>query len=199
MSLSCVLVAERGHLSPRRRMPSAGDFGYNTSAMQSYPSVDEPTFREAMRRLATGVAVVTTRLEGKLYGITVNAFCSVSLDPPLVLVCIDQLSRARSLIAESHVFAISILSWQQQFVADRFAARAPLVDTAFTGVPYRIAITGAPVLARSLAWADCQLSQTVPAGDHAIFVGAVVAVGVEADDEPLLFYNARFERLRPRS
>ena len=180
-------------------MPSAGDFGYNTSAMQSYPPVDEASFREAMSRLATGVAVVTTSLEGKLYGVTVNAFCSVSLDPPLVLVCIDQLSRSRHLIAESHVFAVSILSWQQQFVADRFAARAPLVDTAFTGVPYSIAITGAPVLARSLAWADCQLSQSLTAGDHAILVGAVIAAGVAGDGEPLLFYSGRFERLRPRS
>ena len=162
------------------------------------PAVDEANFRRAMSCLATGVTVVTTSLEGKLYGVTVNAFCSVSLDPPLVLICIDQLSRSRHSIEESGIFAVNILSWQQQFAADRFAARAPLVDTAFTGIPYRKAVTGAPVLSGSLAWADCRLSQIVAAGDHAIFVGAVVAVGLDADQEPLLFHRSRFERLRPR-
>lgn len=166
--------------------------------MQSDPTVEEAAFRQAMSRFASGVTVVTTTLQDQLYGVTVNAFCSVSLAPPLVLVCIDRLSRSSHLIAESGIFAASILSWQQQFLADRFAARAPLVDTSFTGVPCRTAVTGAPVLEGSVGWVDCRVSRTVDAGDHVIFLGAVVAVGAEDEGEPLLFYRSRFERLATR-
>jgi len=167
--------------------------------MDAHPKVDETAFRQAMGRFATGVTVITTSVDGKLYGLTVNAFCSVSLEPPLVLVCIDRLSRSCQLLAESGMFAVSILAWKQQFLADRFAARAPLVDTAFTGVPYRLATTGAPVLAEAIAWADCRVSQTVPAGDHDVYIGSVLAVGVEEEGEALLLHRGRFERLRERA
>lgn len=164
--------------------------------MHAQPPVDEGAFRQAMSRFATGVTVVTTSVEGRLYGITVNAFCSVSLEPPLVLVCIDRLSRSCQLIAESGVFAVNVLAWEQQFVADRFAARAPLVDTAFTGAPYRLGVTGAPILSEATAWTDCRVSQTVNAGDHDIYVGSIEAVGIQEEGEPLLLYRGRFERLR---
>lgn len=167
--------------------------------MEAYSPVDDTTFRQAMGRFATGVTVVTTMVGGKLHGVTVNAFCSVSLVPPLALVCIDRLSRSCQLISESGAFAVNMLSWQQQFLADRFAGRAPLVDASFTGVPYHVAATGAPVLSDAIAWADCRVIHTVPAGDHDVYIGSVLAVGAGEDAEPLLLYRGRFERLRERA
>lgn len=164
--------------------------------MEPHPPLDEARFRRAMAQFATGVTVVTTALEGRLHGLTVNAFCSLSLDPPLTLVCIDQLSKSRHLIADSGFFAVNILSWQQQFLADRFAARAPLVNTAFDGVPYVTGATSAPILKGASAWADCRLLQTTVAGDHVIFVGNVIAADWDETQEPLLFYQSRFVRLR---
>jgi flavin reductase (DIM6/NTAB) family NADH-FMN oxidoreductase RutF len=155
-------------------------------------------FRQAMGRFGTGITVVTTSVDGGLYGLTVSAFCSVSLDPPLALVCIDHLSRSCQLLAESGVFAVNVLAWEQQFLADRFAARGPLVDTAFTGVPYHLARTGAPILSGAIAWADCRVTQTVPTGDHDVFIGSVLSVGVEEGGEPLLLYRGHFERLKER-
>jgi len=164
--------------------------------MEPHPPLDEARFRRAMAQFATGVTVVTTAMEGRLYGLTVNAFCSLSLDPPLTLVCVDQLSRSQHLIGESGCFAVNILSWQQQFLADRFAGRAPLVNTAFDGVPYVTGATGAPILKGAAAWADCRLLQSTAAGDHVIFVGNVVAADWDETQEPLLFYQSRFARLR---
>ena len=158
---------------------------------------DRQQFRNVMGRFATGVTVVTTALEGKLHGITVSSFCSVSLEPPLVLVCIDQTARSRPLIAESGIFAVNVLTWQQQFLADRFAGRGPLVNTTFDGVPYGAGTTGAPVLRDVAAWVDCRVTQTELVGDHIIFVGQVVDAGMDEALEPLLYFQGRFHRLPP--
>lgn len=163
--------------------------------MDEQPLIDVPRFRQVMSHLATGVTVVTTAQRGELHGLTVNAFCSVSLQPLLVLISIDELSRSCQLIAESGIFAVNVLGWQQQFLADRFSGRAPLVDTAFGGVPYFIAQTGAPVLKRSVGWLDCRVTERFVAGDHMLFLGVPIAGDVDETAEPLLFYQSRFSRL----
>lgn len=154
-------------------------------------------FRTVTGHFATGVTVVTTALEGRLHGITVSAFCPLSLEPLLVLVCIDQAAHSRHLIAESSIFAVNILTWQQQFLADRFAGRGPLVNTAFDGVPYTTASTGAPILKGVLAWADCRVTHTELLGDHVLFVGQAVDAGVERTQDPLLYFQSRFTHLPP--
>ena len=158
--------------------------------------MDEALFRQVMSHFASGVTVVTTRLGDTLRGLTVNAFCSLSLEPMLVLVCIDQVAQSRHLISGSGIFAVNILSWRQQFLADRFAGRALPVDDAFSDVPYNTAATGAPIVDGSLAWLDCRVVQSLPAGDHVIFVGEVEAAGLDESQEPLLYYQSRFSRLR---
>ena len=157
----------------------------------------EPITDQALRKMrglfASGVTVVTTVHEGKLRGVTVSAFSAVSLNPPLVLVCIANESESREWIAEGGVFAVSILSDEQEFLSERFAARAPTVNARFDGVPYHTAITGSPILAGSLAWYDCRVEATHDGGDHTIFIGRVEAVGFGADGKlPLVYFANRY-------
>jgi flavin reductase (DIM6/NTAB) family NADH-FMN oxidoreductase RutF len=140
---------------------------------------------------------VTTVHEGKLRGVTVSAFSSVSLNPPLVLICIANESESKEWIAESGIFAVNILSDEQEFLAERFAARAPLVNAHFDGVPYHTAITGSPILTESVAWYDCRVEAMHDGGDHAIFIGRVEAIGVGVETKsPLVYFANRYAGVR---
>ena len=157
----------------------------------------EPLTDQALRKMrglfASGVTVVTTVHEGQLRGVTVSAFASVSLNPPLVMMCLANESESKDWIAESGVFAVNILSDEQEFLSERFAARAPIVNGRFDGVPYNTAITGSPILAKSLAWYDCRVEATHDGGDHTIFIGRVEAVGFGAEGkQPLLYFANRY-------
>src|SRR5512139_777968 len=161
----------------------------------------EPLTDQALRKMrglfASGVTVVTTVQEGKLRGVTVSAFASVSLNPPLVMVCLANESESKEWIAESGIFAVNILSDEQEFLSERFAARAPIVNTRFDGVPYHTAITGSPILADSLAWYDCRVEARHDGGDHTIFVGRVEAVGFGAEGkQPLVYFANRYAGVR---
>jgi flavin reductase (DIM6/NTAB) family NADH-FMN oxidoreductase RutF len=161
----------------------------------------EPITDQALRKMrglfASGVTVATTIHDGKLRGVTVSAFSSVSLDPPLVLVCIANESESKEWIAESGVFAVNILSDEQEFLAERFAARAPLVNAHFDGVVYHTAITGSPILIDSLAWYDCRVEATHDGGDHTIFIGHVEAAGFGAESKsPLMYFANRYAGVR---
>ncbi len=155
---------------------------------------------EVMRKVrslfASGVAVVTTARENHLHGITVSAFTAVSLDPPLVLICIANEAASREMIAESKLFAVNILSDEQEFLSERFAARAPLVNESFEGVPYHVEVTGSPILEGVVAWYDCHLEAVHAAGDHTIFVGKVAAIGIgDNSRQPLIYFARQYNRL----
>src|SRR5262249_40255099 len=129
-------------------------------------------------------------------GATVTAFTVVSLAPPLVLASLDRETRTAHAVTASGVFAVSVLDRADEFLADRFAGRGPLPDARFTGVPHELAATGSPILRNALAWSDCRLAATHDGGDHLIFVGEVVALGVGADtDDPLLTYEGAYRRI----
>jgi flavin reductase (DIM6/NTAB) family NADH-FMN oxidoreductase RutF len=153
------------------------------------PLTDQ-TFRKLRGLFASGVTVVTTEHDGTLRGVTVSAFSSVSLDPPLVLVCIANESESKAWMAESGIFAVNILSDEQEFLSERFAARAPLVNAHFDGVPYHTAITGSPILDGSIAWYDCRVDAMHDGGDHTIFIGRVEAIGLGDERKPPLMYFA---------
>ncbi len=161
--------------------------------------VEELDLRDVRRRWASGIAVVTT-IDGAGYrGATVSAFAAVSLEPPLVLVCLDHSGRMSDLVRESGVFAVSILEREQEFLAERFAGRAPVPDIRFTGVPHRLAPNGCPVLESAHAWLTCRISAVHDGGDHVIVIGAVEDAGVGPEtDDPLLTYEARYRRLEVR-
>jgi flavin reductase (DIM6/NTAB) family NADH-FMN oxidoreductase RutF len=150
-------------------------------------------FRATLGAFATGVTVITTRGEAHDYGMTATAFSSVSLDPPLVLVCVITGSAGADLIPRNGVFAANILSSGQEAISNYFASRdRPKGRDAFAEIPHREIATGAPVIDDVAAFLDCRLAETHEAGDHLIFIGEVVALGVDPEAEPLLFHGSRY-------
>jgi flavin reductase (DIM6/NTAB) family NADH-FMN oxidoreductase RutF len=131
-----------------------------------------------MGRFATGVTVVTTRSDKGLSGLTVNSFCSVSLDPPLVLVCVDLTSNTLSYIRESAAFAVNILTNQQEDFSRCFATSTEERYTYFCHASFHVAATGSPILDGTLAFIDTRVVAEYPGGDHVIFLGQVEAMGV---------------------
>jgi flavin reductase (DIM6/NTAB) family NADH-FMN oxidoreductase RutF len=166
-------------------------------ASQSSIVLTDANLRKLRGLFASGVTAVTTALDGKLRGVTVSAFTSVSLDPPLVLIALASENTSCEMIAESGVFAVNILSEEQEFLSERFAARAPIVNEEFEGVPYHVEVTGAPILEGSAAWYDCRVAATYEGGDHTIFVGQVEAIGFgDQDRRPLIYFANHYARLR---
>ena len=159
-------------------------------------AVEGPLLRLAMRRWATGVTVVTTRTPAGFHGITVNSFTSLSLDPPLCLICIDRRARAHEEIARAGAFAVNILSDQHEEIAARFAGRRPDLADPFTGLALTAAPSGAPVFAGVVSYLDCAVHEQLAGGDHTIFVGRVAHAAAGPEDErPLLFYGGTFQRV----
>jgi len=151
-------------------------------------------FKEAMAALPAGVVVVGARDEDGLRGLTASSFTSVSLEPPLVLVCLDRHTRTRDAVATSAQFTVSVLERSQEFVAERFAGRAPQVGPAWRDVPHDLGASGLPVVRGCVAWFECVLRELYPAGDHDIAVGDVTAAG-RGPGEPLLLWDREFWRL----
>ncbi|MBW2541788.1 MAG: flavin reductase [Deltaproteobacteria bacterium] len=148
--------------------------------------------KNAFARRATGVTVVTARAGERIHGMTVSAFAEVSLEPPLVLICIDQSAKTHALIEEGGVFAVNILARGQEALADRFATREE--EARFSDLECESAATGAPLLAGCVAQLDCRLASAHESGDHTIFVGEVVGVRL-SDGEPLVFYDRNYRGL----
>lgn len=158
-------------------------------------TIDSATFRAVMGRFATGVTVVTTCNGPQRYGITVNAFCSVSLDPPLVLVCIERTSMVRDILARSGFFAVNLLSEAQQDLSTCFASNTDERHLNFCHADSHVEATGAPVLDDTLGYVDCRVVNIFPGGDHDIFIGQVEALGASGDSRPLLYYRSRYRQL----
>lgn len=159
-------------------------------------SVTSDTFRQVLGSFASGVTVVTTRADGAIHGTTMSAFCSLSLNPPLVLVCVDKTADSHDLIARAGIFAVNILHEGQRELSQALSRKGtPELEAAhrLEGIPHWNGVTGAPILRDHLAYAECRLVQAVEAGDHTIYVGRVEAVGV-ADGvfKPLLYYRGRY-------
>ena len=153
-------------------------------------------FRRALGAFATGVTVVTSRGGGHCCGMTANAVTSLSLDPPLVLVCIGRGGEIGQAIAATGAFAINILGADQEALSRRFAAPdRPRGESAFDGVPWRPGATGAPVLDGVAGHLDCDVHSVQPAGDHDIVIGAVRALDVRRGHPPLVFVHGRYARL----
>jgi flavin reductase len=161
------------------------------------PAPDVSAFREAMGSFPTGVTVVTVACDdGSTHGMTVNSFSSVSLDPMLVLICLDETSRGLGLIERAGAFVVNVLSAAQQDVSRWFANRhRPAGPAMFDGVPVEPGVTGGPVLAGAAASFDCRLRQSHRAGDHLIVLGEVVALVHRPQLEPLIFHAGTYRAL----
>lgn len=156
---------------------------------------DVQTFRTVMSKFATGVTIVTTRAGEEIHGLTVNAFCSVSLEPMLVLICIDKNATARALLEKSKNFAVNILATDQEELARRFSTDQLSATERFKNISHHRQATGAPVFDHSLGFLDCEIVASYPGGDHTIFIGKVLALEEKNGRHPLLYFKSSYEHL----
>ena len=144
-----------------------------------------------MARLPAGVVVITARVGDAFRGLTASSLVSISLDPPLVLVGLERESATRAAVLETKAFNASLLTRSQEFLADRFAGRAPALDLEWRTLPHRLGTNGIPLLDGCAAWLECRLVQVHQAGDHDICVGEVLAAGIGSGD-PLVLWDRTF-------
>jgi len=146
-------------------------------------------FRQFAGSFATGVAVITARTrEGAYSGLTMNAVTSLSLKPPLYLICLGNSSNTLTAVLETKRFAINFLASHQIGLSKRFASKEP---DKFTGVDYALGETGCPLLKDVVATCECQVKTVHPGGDHKIIIGKVMRISIHGGD-PLIFHNGKF-------
>lgn len=138
-------------------------------------TLDSGRFREVMGLFATGVTVLTIPPAEDPHGITVNSFTSVSLDPPLVLVCLDHDSTAHERLSGQEGYCVNVLATDQRHLGEYFAGMTDGETSPFEVEPTHTAVTGAPVFSESLGYLDCTVESAVAAGDHTIYIGRVRA------------------------
>lgn len=163
-----------------------------------YPSAIATTpeiraYRQAIGHFATGVTVVTSTGRAGSVGLTASAVCSLSLEPLLMVVCIDTGSRTLDAVRRSRRLAVNVLAYDQEHLAARFAGKAPEREK-FAGVPHE-QVDGVPVLDGVVAWLTGTVRELAPGGDHVIGVAEVRSVGAPGGD-PLLYFRGGYHRLR---
>lgn len=154
-------------------------------------AVEETDFRLAMGHFPSGVTVVTTAVDGERFGLTVASFASLSLRPPLVLVCIETSVKAHDAILRAGKFAVNFLAADQEAVSRTFASR---VEDRFAGVEIHEGPHGLPLIDGALATVECTLQDNVSGGDHTIFVGLVETSSVTTSD-PLVYFRSGYRKL----
>jgi 3-hydroxy-9,10-secoandrosta-1,3,5(10)-triene-9,17-dione monooxygenase reductase component len=150
---------------------------------------DPERFREVFGRFATGVAVITSSGSAGRGGLTANALCSLSLEPLLVLVCVENSARTLPILREAGRFAVNVLTADQEQIAAVFASKLPEAEK-LDVVEHRFEL-GLPIIEDSLAWAVCDLRELLPGGDHTIVIGEVGALGL-GSGEPLVWYGGTY-------
>lgn len=156
-------------------------------------AITKEEFRAALGRFASGVTVVTTKdSSGKLFGITVSAFCSVSLEPPLILVCIEKRAGSHHAFQESKAFVVNILHEDQQAVSNHFASH---LEDKFANVKYDTGIEDLPVLKDCLVNLECRLHDSHESGDHTIFIGEIEKATI-ADENPLIYWHSKYREIK---
>lgn len=155
-------------------------------------AIEKNELRRVMGHFATGVTVITSiRTSGELHGLTANAFTSVSLIPPLLLVCIDKKAESYPCFDESRVFTVNVLSSDQEAISRRFAVTG---GDKFTGVSHRIGANGAPILDGALAYLECRVTEKIDGGDHTIYIGEIEQAETK-EGKPLLFFRGGYREL----
>ncbi len=150
--------------------------------------VDDARFKLAMSHFASGVTIVTTQHGDKPYGMTVASFASLSLHPPLVVVCIEKSVKTHEAIVAAGKFGVSILEERQADVSGRFASKT---EDKFAGIEILQGALGVPLIAGALCALECRVQQQLPGGDHTIFVGEVTDVHV-GQGSPLVYYRSGY-------
>jgi flavin reductase (DIM6/NTAB) family NADH-FMN oxidoreductase RutF len=158
--------------------------------------ISSEDFRKALRHFPAGVTIVTIRAGEQTHGLTVSAFSSVSAEPPMISIIIENRHKAHSMMEEPEAtFAVNILGEEQSELSNRFAWVKD--EDRFALGNWTTAETGVPVLADALAWLDCRIHARYPAGSHTIYVGEVVASNVPLEEAPpLVYWNRGYRKLR---
>lgn len=158
--------------------------------------IDSSEFRRVMGHFPSGVTIVTSRhQDGRPCGLTLNAFCSLSLTPAQVLVCVENDADSHACIERSGVFGVNILEEEKgEVLARRFSTWG--IDDKFQGVAYREEKSAAPILEAALAWVECRVTQQIASGDHTIFVGEVLDADAH-EGRPLVYYRGGYGRFSP--
>ncbi len=156
-------------------------------------AISPDRFRKVLSKFASGVTIVTLKNDEGIHGLTVNAFASVSLEPPLVLICIQKNGASHSALSQSEHFVVNILSEDQSELADRFADSKLSSLERFDAVTFHSSKTDIPILDGVLCHLECRIVNEFNAGDHTIFLGEVDAAEIDdSSARPLLFYNSKY-------
>ena len=163
--------------------------------MRDLEPVSAATLRRVAGAFATGVTAITTLVDGEPHGCAANAVASVSLEPPLMLVCLARSSATHASLRNSRLFAINVLDQSEasRKICRRFATRS---NAKFAGIAFEPGAAGAPILAEAMGWLECEVVDSHDSGDHTIFIGRVLAAD-DAERLPLVFFRGRFASLRP--
>jgi flavin reductase (DIM6/NTAB) family NADH-FMN oxidoreductase RutF len=157
--------------------------------------IDPLEYRNVIGRFATGVTVITSAAGGDLHGMTANAIASLSLDPVLVLICVEKTTVTHRVLDAGGVFTVNILGSHQEEISRVFAKRGEPEHGTLRGQKFRIGETGSPILDDCLAFVECRVANRLDGGDHTIFLGKVVSEGVVTEMKPLLFFRGAYRTL----
>lgn len=158
-------------------------------------TLDSETLRRAMRAWTTGVAVITAVHEGRRYGMTINSFTSISLEPPLISVTLKQLTHTHELVEKSGEFSLTVLSADQANLSDRFAGKIADIIDRFDGVETEKLLLEAPLIKGGMAYFNCRVVNTFPVGENTLFVAEVIAAQGEGEGNPLVYHNRVFWKI----
>ena len=162
-------------------------------------SLDSREFRDVVGIFATGVSVVTSGSTPNIHGMTINAFASLSLEPPLVLVCVDRSAHMQHVLKETGAFTINVLRASQRETSIYFAdGNRPSGLAEFAKVPHDFSLKGTPRLLEALAVLDCTVHDVLEGGDHMIFLGRVEALEIRDVVDPLLYYRGTYRTIAPQ-
>lgn len=158
-------------------------------------TLDPEQLRHAMRAWTTGVAIITAIHDGQRYGMTINSFTSISLEPPLVSVTLKRLTHTHELVEKSGEFAITILAADQGDLSDRFAGKMPEITDRFEGLETENLDIDAPLLKGGTAFLNCRVVNSIPVGENTLFIAEVIAASGDGEGQPLVYHNRVFWKL----
>jgi flavin reductase (DIM6/NTAB) family NADH-FMN oxidoreductase RutF len=182
----------------RSKAASAGDGGAEGAPQRENVALElRNHFRSAMRMLASTVALITVASEGRRGGLTATAACSLSLDPPLMLVCINRRSNTHPLIRQSGAFCVNYLGHQHRELAQMFARQLDDAEEKFRLGAWGESLHGHPRLLDALSSIECKVHRRVDEGTHSVFIGKVLSVASSDTVEPLVYAQSGFPRLIP--
>jgi len=167
-----------------------------THTEPAQPGLDPDVLRQVMRYWSTGVTIVTAQHQGVRHGMTVSSFTSVSLQPPTVLVALEQSTRMHALVSATGYFGVCVLSSEQQAISECFAGQECDDEDRFAGLQTHSLVSGAPLIAASLAYLDCRVVAKYVSGNNTLFIAEVLAAQAGEKAPPLVYFDRKYRQLQ---